>query len=60
KELGASDSTKFVLPLELTNLVAGLTAGAQSAMTATASAPPPAPADGAAPARRSPRRSSGG
>jgi len=48
KELGASDSTKFVLPLELTNLVAGLTAGAQSAMTATAS--PPA----------RPRRQSGG
>jgi len=59
KELGASDSTKFVLPLELTNLVAGLTAGAQSAMTAAATAAP-APDNGAAPVRRSPRRPSGG
>ncbi|MHB1925484.1 MAG: SPFH domain-containing protein [Acidimicrobiales bacterium] len=65
KELGASDSTKFVLPLELTNLVAGLTAGAQSAMTAAAGPPTTAPAitggptgpdNGAAPARRAPRR----
>jgi len=69
KELGASDSTKFVLPLELTNLVAGLTAGAQSAMTAAAGPPTTAPAvtggptepdNGAAPARRSPRRPAGG
>ena len=61
KELGASDSTKFVLPLELTNLVAGLTGGAQAAMTATAT--PKAtdtPDNGTAPARRSPRRPSGG
>ncbi|HUZ43876.1 MAG TPA: SPFH domain-containing protein [Acidimicrobiales bacterium] len=65
KELGASDSTKFVLPLELTNLVAGLTGGAQAAMTAaatpTASALGPAePDNGSAPARRSPRRPTGG
>jgi regulator of protease activity HflC (stomatin/prohibitin superfamily) len=56
KELGASDSTKFVLPLELTQLAAGLTGAAQTAM-GMAAPPAPAPArtapvaNGATPAR---------
>ena len=51
KELGASDSTKFVLPLELTQLVGGLTGAAQAAMGMGAAPPAASAGNGAAPAR---------
>jgi regulator of protease activity HflC (stomatin/prohibitin superfamily) len=57
KELGASKSTKFVLPLELTQLVSGITGAAQAALgVAPAIAAPPMAGNGSAGPARSRRQ----